>query len=82
MKTRAKKSKSMMTNDELFNELFKEIKGTIHTALLRERMLTIAEATKEWAESEIAEPSQMHFVEPRIYLELAELIQKHLGFND
>ena len=79
MKTRAKKTKSMMTNDELFNELFKESKGTIHTALLRERMLTIADLTRNWAEKESAEPSQMHFVGPRICLELAELIEKRLS---
>ena len=74
-----------MTNDKRFNNLFKELRFTIHEALLRERIVKIMEMTmrdikenpQDWEKN--YEKSAIH---PSVYEELNTIVQKHLGFNN
>lgn len=65
-----------LTNDKAFKNLLKNL-SHVELALLRERVLYICEETSKdsinWENS---------FVHPRLYQQLNESVQKHLGFND
>ena len=74
--TNRKKNK-IVTNDVAFKNLLKNL-DSVQTALLRERVLYIAEQTAKdcvnWGENS--------FVNPTLYIKLNEVVQEHLGFND
>jgi hypothetical protein len=65
----------------MFKSLFKDIEGTIYSALLRERIVTMMEMTmndirenpEKWANS---------FVNPSMYQELDAIIEYNLGFKN
>jgi hypothetical protein len=70
------KIKKQRTNDQAFKELFYHL-DSFQVALLRERVLFICEQTsKDCMNWENA------FVNPRLYVELNQKVQKHLGFED
>lgn len=73
------------TNEKALNDLVKDLKGTIHTALIRERLLTISEITREWATNEIAketETEKRSMINPSLYIELCDIIDKNLQFHE
>jgi hypothetical protein len=70
------------TNEKALADLMKELKGTIHSALIRERLLKISEMTRDWAEKEIAQESQHHFIAPELFIELCNKIDKNLKFEN
>jgi len=70
------KTKKDRTNDQAFKELFKNL-HSVQVALLRERVLFVCEQTAKESDS-----WENPFVSPRLYKELNEVVQKHLGFED
>lgn len=69
------------TNKQVFASLFKEIGGSIHEALLRERILKIMEMTMISIEED-AKAWDYSLVHPSVYEELNTIVQKHLNFNN
>lgn len=69
-----------MTNDKAFKNLLKEI-SPIHLAMLRERLVLIMEMTRNGIEDN---PSDWDngLIHPNEYVNLASLVDKHLGFNN
>ena len=63
-----------VTNEQAFKNLLKNI-DTISLALLRERILAICEDTAENLE-------ENGFISKKLYVELNEIVQKHLGFKE
>ncbi len=71
------------TNEKALADLMKELKGTIHTALIRERLLTISAITRKWAEFEKTEDEEKRsLIHPNLYIELCDLIDKNLKFEN
>jgi hypothetical protein len=70
------KKKKEITNEQAFKNLIKDI-DPIFLALLRERVLTICEHTANNSEDIVNS-----FIEPRLYVELNQVVQKHLGFEE
>jgi hypothetical protein len=68
--------KKVRTNEQAFKNLLKDL-DPISLALLRERILTICEYTANNSE-EISNS----FINPRLYVDLNEVVQKHLGFEE
>lgn len=68
--------KKEKTNEQMMRSLLKEL-PPIMVALLRERIVKICEISAEQC-MEWENP----IVHPSLYLELNELVQKHLGFNN
>lgn len=68
------------TNEQMFKALFKELEGSIYSALLRERIVKIMDITikdikdhpKAWENC---------FVHSSMYEELNKIVQKHIGFD-
>jgi hypothetical protein len=73
------------TNEKALSDLMKELKGTIHTALIRERLLTISTITRAWAEEEIEKENETNnrsLINPSLYIDLCNRIDKNLSFHD
>ena len=70
------KIKKETTNEQAFKNLIKDIDPML-LALLRERILTICEHTTNNSEDIVNS-----FIQPRLYVELNEVVQKHLGFDN
>lgn len=70
------KKKKEITNEQAFKNLIKDI-DPLFLALLRERILTICEHTANNSEDIVNS-----FIQPRLYVELNEIVQKHLGFDN
>jgi hypothetical protein len=68
-----------MTNDKAFKALFKEA-SPIEIALLRERLVLIMEMTRAEV---IKNPENWNnpIVHSSAYLRLADLVDKHIGFD-
>jgi hypothetical protein len=68
-----------MTNDKAFKSLLKEA-SPIEIALLRERLVVIMELTRDEV---IKNPENFYnpIVHSSAYLKLADLVDKHLGFD-
>ena len=72
--------KMAKTNDQMFKALFKELNGSIYSALLRERIVMIMDMTiKDIKEN--PETWDKCFVHSSMYEQLNEIVQKHIGFN-
>lgn len=67
------------TNEQAFKALFKDL-DTHEVALLRERVLTIMQKTKEAIEAN-PEAWKNGFIHPELYLKLNEKVEKHIGFD-
>jgi hypothetical protein len=69
-------NKKPTTNEQAFKNLIKNL-DHVPLALLRERVLFICQETAKdcvnWENT---------FVHPRLYVELNEVVQKHLGFEE
>jgi hypothetical protein len=69
-------NKKPITNEKAFKNLIKNL-DHVPLALLRERVLFICEQTAKdcvnWENT---------FVHPRLYVELNEVVKKHLGFEE
>jgi hypothetical protein len=68
-------NKKPITNEQAFKNLIKDL-DPISLALLRERILTICEYTATNSDDIVNS-----FIQPRLYVELNEIVQKHLGFD-
>jgi hypothetical protein len=66
--------KKVVTNEQAFKNLLKNI-DSVSLALLRERILAICEHTAENFE-------ENGFISKKLYVELNEIVQKHLGFQE
>lgn len=75
-----KKSKQK-TNDQMLKALFKELEGTIYSALLRERIVMIMDMTINDIKDN-PEAWDNAFVHSSMYEELNDVVQKHLGFKN
>ena len=64
------------TNEQALKNLIKDL-DPILLALLRERIISICEYTATNSE-EISNS----FLHPRLYVELNDVVQKHLGFDN
>ena len=69
------------TNDQMLKALFKELEGTIYSALLRERIVMIMDMTINDIK-ECPEAWDNAFVHSSMYEELNDVVQKHLGFKN
>jgi hypothetical protein len=65
-----------ITNEKAFKNLIKDL-DPILLAMLRERVLTICEETANNSEELVNS-----FIQPRFYVELNKVVQKHLGFDN
>jgi hypothetical protein len=68
-----------MTNDKAFKNLMKEI-SPLQLALLRERLVVVMEMTCNGIEDN-PEAWNNGIVHPNEYINLASLVDKHLGFD-
>ena len=70
----------LKTNITMVKDLLKELNG-FELALLRERVMTIMDITKQSIENN---PSQWEnsIVHPSLYMGLYDKVQKHIGFNE
>lgn len=68
------------TNEQMLKGLFKELEGTIHSALIRERIVWALETTVKDIEQN-PEEWKKGFINPDMYKELHEIVQKHIGFE-
>jgi len=68
--------KKPITNEKAFKNLLKDL-DPISLALLRERILSICEYTATNSDDIVNS-----FINPRLYVELNEIVQKHLGFEE
>jgi hypothetical protein len=68
-------NQKVVTNEQAFQNLLKSL-DSVSVALLRERVLMICEHTAMNYKDENG------FVNPRLYVELNEKVQKHLGFEE
>lgn len=77
------KIKKEKTNEQAFKNLIKDIDPML-LALLRERILTICEHTANNSEDIVnnSEDIVNYFIQPRFYVELNDVVQKHLGFDN
>ena len=66
--------KKQVTNEQAFKNLLKNIEP-MHLALLRERVLTICEHTAKNFEGNM-------MIDKSLYINLNEIVQKHLGFEE
>ena len=63
-----------VTNEQAFKNLLKNI-DSVSLAILRERILAICKYTAENFE-------ENGFISKKLYVELNEIVQKHLGFKE
>jgi hypothetical protein len=68
------KMNKKITNEQAFKNLLKNI-DSVSLALLRERVLTICEHSAENLQDS-------GFVSKKLYVNLNEIVQKHLGFEE
>jgi hypothetical protein len=71
--------KKMATNETLIKDLLKELSG-IEIAILRERIVTIMDATKQSIENNPNE-WEKYIISPTLYIGLQEKVNKFLGFG-
>ena len=69
------------TNDQMFKALFKEIEGTINSALLRERIVAIMDMTIQDIEDN-GDKWANGFISPNLYKDMDVIVKKHLGFDN
>lgn len=76
------KTKKLVTNDQALKNLLKALnwENPIFFALLRERILTMANLTEQSIKEE---PAKWHngIVHPNMYIELNRIIREHLNFE-
>ena len=70
----------LKTNEQMLRALFKDL-HTIEAALLRERIVTMSNATRELIASD-PEPFRNPMCNERQYLSLCDKIDKHLVFEN
>jgi hypothetical protein len=68
-------------NDQMFKALFKEIEGTMYSALLRERIVAIMDMTMQSIEEE-GDKWANGFISPNMYKDMDVIVKKHLGFDN
>lgn len=73
-------AKKLLTNEQMLRSLLKEISG-FEAALLRERLVKIAEITRK-AIKDNPEAFTNPIVHPDMYEQLFLKIDKHLGFEN
>jgi hypothetical protein len=66
--------KKVVTNEQAFKNLLKDI-DSVSLALLRERVLSVCEHSAENFE-------ENGFISKKLYVDLNEIVQKHLGFQE
>jgi hypothetical protein len=69
------------TNDQLIKSLFKELEGSIYSALLRERIVVIMDMTMNDIKDH-PEAWDKAFIHSSMYEQLNDVVQKHLGFKN
>jgi len=69
-----------MTNDKAFKNLMKEI-SPMQLAMLRERLVLVMEMTRNGIEDN-PQDWENGLIHPSEYVNLASLVDKHLGFNN
>jgi len=69
------------TNDQMFKSLFKDVEGTMYSALLRERIVMIMDMTITDIKNH-PEAWDNPFVHPDMYKELAAIVERNLGFKN
>jgi hypothetical protein len=79
IKTKIMKTKRK-TNDQMLKSLFKELEGSIYSALIRERIVKIMELTIDDIK-ENPERWEKSFIHSSMYEQLNDVVQKHIGFE-
>ncbi len=69
------------TNDQMLKSLFKDVEGTMYSALLRERIVMIMGMTITGIKNH-PEAWEDFFVHPDMYKELAAIVERNLGFKN
>ena len=64
----------------MFKGLFKELDGSIYSALLRERIVKVMDMTMQDIKDN-PEKWDKGFVHSSMYEVLNDIVQKHIGFN-
>jgi hypothetical protein len=80
-KTKKHMKSKKKTNDQMFKSLFKELEGSIYSALLRERIVVIMDMTMNDIKDH-PEAWDKAFIHSSMYEQLNDVVQKHLGFKN
>jgi hypothetical protein len=71
----------MNTTEKAFKKLIKEL-SPIELMLLRERVMTMMDSTKEWATEQIEierTTKQVSIIDPQLYINLTDKVNEHLS---